>query len=279
MNRGQGNDGLSAREQALSEYFDGLLGEPVPEDEVCTPSELTVDRQQVPQAVPVVDRLTDESTDQESDEKPESAAPRGSDNTANVAATGPVDAATHTETTPLDDADSSMMAPSTAGADSLLATTVDSVTTAASASLYLKFQTAGLSLAIPKEKVREEITWTADIAPVAGSPAWILGQRRFEDHTVQIVDTAMLIIPKGRRDTLHAASRAKYQHIIVIGDGRWGLACDKQDGQIDLSAKEVNWRTELGTRPWLAGTLTQDRCALLDADAMVKLLDSGQWSD
>ncbi len=208
MNRSTGNDGLSARELALSEYLDSLLTEPAPEDEFCTPSDISVEREQMPQAGFAAGPPTDDST-------PE----------------------------------------------------------------YLKFQTAGLSLAIPMEKVAGEMTWSADIVPVDGSPAWILGQRQFQDRAVQIVDIAMLIIPKARRDALNSASRSRYQHVVVIGNGRWGLACEQRDDQIDLSAKQVNWRTDQGTRSWLAGTLTKDRCALLDVDAMVKLLNRGQWSE
>jgi purine-binding chemotaxis protein CheW len=279
MKRSTVNEGLFAREQALWEYFDSLFREAVSENEHCTPYKMTVDGEQISQAPPVADRLTDDRTDPQYDERLETAVVQGSTGSPKATTTDPVGAATHMETTPPIDAKSSMMAPSAAEADNMLDGAVDSGTTGNSVPLYLKFRTAGLNLAIPLEKVAGEITWSSDIVPVAESPAWLLGQRQYDDRTVQIIDTAMFIIPKARRDAMPSASRSRYQHIIVIGNGRWGLACEKRDGQIALDTKEVNWRTEQGTRPWLAGTLTKDRCALLDAEAMGKLLDSGQWPE
>jgi purine-binding chemotaxis protein CheW len=278
MKRSTVNDGLFAREQALSEYFDSLLRETVPEDENCTPSKMIVDDKQTSHATPIADRLTDDRIDSQYDERSETAVVQGTNGSLKATTTGPLGATTHAETNSLNGAESSMMAPSVAEADNVLDEAVDSGTTGNSIPIYLKFRIAGLNLAIPLKKVTGEITWSPDIAPVAGSPAWLLGLRQYDDRAVQIIDTAMIIIPKARRDAMHSASRSRYQHIIVIGNGRWGLACEKRDGQMKLNTKEVNWRTEQGTRPWLAGTLTKDRCALLDADAMVKLLDNGQWS-
>jgi chemotaxis signal transduction protein len=279
MKRSTVNDELFAREQALSEYFDSLLREAVPEEEHCTPSKMTVEDEQTLHALPVADRLTDDRTDPQYDKRPETAVVQGSNGSPKATTTGPLGATTHTETALLNGAESFMMAPFAAEVDNMLDGAVDSGTPGNSVPVYLKFRIAGLNLAIPLRKVTGAITWSPDIAPVAGSPDWLLGQRQYDDRAVQIIDTAMLIIPKARRDAMHSESRSRYQHIIVIGNGRWGLACEKRDGQIKLNTKEVNWRTEQGTRPWLAGTLTKDQCALLDADAMVKLLDSGQWSE
>jgi chemotaxis signal transduction protein len=279
MKRSTVNDGLFAREQALSKYFDGLLREAVPEAVHCTFSKMTADDEQISHAPPVADRLTDDRTDPQYDERPETVVVQRPNGSLKATTTSSMGATTHMETTPLNGVESSMMALSAAGVDNMLDGAADSGTTGDSVPVYLKFRTAGLNLAIPMKKVAGEITWSPDIGSVAGSPAWLLGQRQYDDRAVQIIDTAMLIIPKTRRDTLHSAFQSRYQHIIVIGNGRWGLACEKRDGQIALNTKEVNWRTEQGTRPWLAGTLTKDRCALLDTDAIVKLLDSGQWPE
>ena len=144
-------------------------------------------------------------------------------------------------------------------------------------STHLKFQVAGLRLAIPLNKVHAVLPWPAQLDSSLGNPTWFLGKTWIESRALQVVDTARLIIPKSRQDALLARPQSKMGHVVVIGDGRWGLGCDEIFGQIQLLPTQIKWRSAQGTRPWLSGTLAEERCALLDIDTMVELLDGREW--
>ena len=55
----------------------------------------------------------------------------------------------------------------------------------------------------------------------------------------------------------------------------WALACDSIGEVIDLETKDVKWRGANGKRAWLAGTVIEQMCALLDIDALTDELVNG----
>ncbi|HEV8077548.1 MAG TPA: chemotaxis protein CheW, partial [Marinobacter sp.] len=52
----------------------------------------------------------------------------------------------------------------------------------------------------------------------------------------------------------------------------WGLACDNVAQSFTLNPQQVRWRTSRSKRPWLAGTVIDQMCAMLDAQSMANLL-------
>ena len=69
--------------------------------------------------------------------------------------------------------------------------------------------------------------------------------------------------------------RDRVKHIVLIDDYRWGLACDKIGEVITLNPDAVKWRTSKTTRGWLAGTVIEHMCALLNSEGFAKLLETG----
>jgi len=66
--------------------------------------------------------------------------------------------------------------------------------------------------------------------------------------------------------------------IILMDEGKWGLACDDIGEVITLQNTDVRWRTAEGRRTWLAGTVSDRLCALLDTDSLSKMLAEGEKS-
>jgi purine-binding chemotaxis protein CheW len=87
------------------------------------------------------------------------------------------------------------------------------------------------------------------------------------------VDTAALILPgdAGRVPDANALRHAA--QFVVLDEGRWALACDSVTDVTQIKRSAVKWRTVAGRRPWLAGTLMNPMCALLDVDALITLLE------
>jgi len=157
---------------------------------------------------------------------------------------------------------------------------------------YLKFQVAGLNLAIAQNQVcwvhpwptntpqvRCVYPWPTETSTEAGESDWLLGETYLNEHKVKIVDTAMLVIPKSRQAILLSAFRPRLNHVLTVGNSDWGLACDKVLGKVKLQPTDIQWRSEQGKRPWLAGTIVSQKCALLDVGAIVHFLEHGFWGD
>lgn len=132
----------------------------------------------------------------------------------------------------------------------------------------LLFQVGALNLAVPLIKLHSVVPWPEQgVTPMPNQPHWCLGLLRYRDRNVRIVDTARLVLPPDKRREPVPA-----RHILVVGDGRWGLTCSSIGEVLRLEPEEVKWRTAAGRRPWLAGTVVDHLCALLDTEAFGAML-------
>ncbi len=140
----------------------------------------------------------------------------------------------------------------------------------------LVFQVAGLSLAVPLTKLNGVIPWQEGVTPMPNRSALFLGLLRHQQRNVKVVDTALMVLPEGRQPATLTPAAERVAHIILLDEGRWGLACDQIGEVLTLDPDDVRWRSAQGKRPWLAGTVLKHLCALLDADAFVELLLHGE---
>ncbi|GMR08225.1 MAG: hypothetical protein BMS9Abin26_1230 [Gammaproteobacteria bacterium] len=137
----------------------------------------------------------------------------------------------------------------------------------------LLFKVSGLTLGIPMKKLNGILEWNDNLTSMPGHSPWFLGVLSERDTNIKIIDTALIVVPERYRQS---HSRGTLQKIILLGDSEWGLACDGLDEVITLAPEEVKWRTGEGKRAWLAGTVIDRKCALLDADAFADLLGSDE---
>lgn len=137
--------------------------------------------------------------------------------------------------------------------------------------LFLKV--GKLTLAVPLVKLngilkREDI----HITPIPGHAPWHLGLIRDHEFTTSLIDTARLILPPDRQGSL--ATEGEYQYFILIDDKCWALGCHSLANIVTLTPEEVKWRHCRTTRPWLAGTVIEKTCAILDIDGLVQTLNN-----
>lgn len=134
----------------------------------------------------------------------------------------------------------------------------------------LLFNVGPLRLAVPLVRLHGVLPWPETIAAMPGQPSWSLGLMRHRERNVRVVDTASLVgVPTG------AGQRPPPANVLIVGDGGWGLAADAIGEVLRLEPTEVKWRSAQGRRPWLAGTLLERLCALLDTDAFAGMLATG----
>ncbi|MCG6199820.1 chemotaxis protein CheW [Psychromonas antarctica] len=133
----------------------------------------------------------------------------------------------------------------------------------------LFFELAGLTFAVPLTDLGGIHHLDKSLNSLLGKPDWFSGVMANGESLYNIVDTAKWINTGKSYDTLN------YTHYILLGSTEWGLACEKLLGTETLTTSQIKWRKVQGKRPWLAGMVKQKMCALLHADELVKLLNSG----
>lgn len=142
----------------------------------------------------------------------------------------------------------------------------------------LLFQVAGLTLAVPLAELNGVLPLDLDgVTPMPGHSALFLGLIDHLGRQVRVVDTAQVVLPPERL-AAEGDPRGRVSHLVLIGEGNWGLAASGIGQVISLRSEDVKWRGRQGRRPWLAGTVIQHMCALLELEAFLGLLREGNRS-
>ncbi|EKE80816.1 chemotaxis protein CheW [Idiomarina xiamenensis] len=137
----------------------------------------------------------------------------------------------------------------------------------------LFFSVAGLTLAVPLKSLGG-IHQLGKVSPLFGKPDWFMGIMTERDDQLHAVDTARWVMPEKYNEQL--AEQLDYQYLIMLSDSRWGLACERLVTSEPLQPDAIQWRKSVDSRrPWLAGVVRERMCALLDVNALIKLLDQG----
>jgi len=130
----------------------------------------------------------------------------------------------------------------------------------------LMFDVQGLKLAIPLHDLNGILTWPEKPLPkIPDKPNWYLGLYSQDHQHTQVIDTSHIVLPSQYQDRNNTS-----QFIITIDNGKWGLACNKVESVVTLSPDKVRWRQHSGKRPWLAGTVLEKMCSILNIAELVK---------
>ena len=100
-----------------------------------------------------------------------------------------------------------------------------------------------------------------------GQPSWHLGVVRLRSGLVTMADLGLLVGIEAR------CTAARY--LLVIGDGKVALVCDRIEDATLIASGQAHWRRGGTPAAWLAGMLSETLCALLDADALVASIRHG----
>ncbi len=136
----------------------------------------------------------------------------------------------------------------------------------------LLFDVAGLTLAVPLVCLGTIYPLQGqELTPLFGQPDWFLGILPSQSGNLKVLDTARWVMPDRYREDF----RQGLQYVISVQGYEWGLAVHQVSRSIRLDPSEVKWRTQRTQRPWLAGTVIEHMCALLDVSALAELIASG----
>ena len=136
----------------------------------------------------------------------------------------------------------------------------------------LFFKVAGLTLAVPLVSLGG-IVKVERINHIFGRPAWFLGVQAHREEQLNIVDTCAWVMPEKYTDKL--AQSVDYQYLVLLEGSNWGLTCESLVNAVKINKSQINWRSQAGKRPWLAGVVKEQMCGILHVQALVEMLNAG----
>lgn len=132
----------------------------------------------------------------------------------------------------------------------------------------LLFKVSGLTLAVPLIALGQIHPMTDELTPLFGQADWFMGLLPTSMGKIRTVNTAKFVMPERYDENFVRTA----QYVISIDGVPWGLAVDTVNQPISLDPDDVKWRSERSRRPWLAGTVKEHMCALLDIPRVGQLL-------
>ncbi|WP_263261067.1 CheW domain-containing protein [Pseudomonas sp. RIT-PI-S] len=136
----------------------------------------------------------------------------------------------------------------------------------------LLFDVAGLTLAVPLVCLGSIYPLAGqELTPLFGQPEWFLGLLPSHSGNLKVLDTARWVMPDRYRDDFQQG----LQYVISVQGYEWGLAVHSVSRSLRLDPAEIKWRVQRGQRPWLAGTVIEHMCALLDVAQLAEMIASG----
>jgi purine-binding chemotaxis protein CheW len=142
------------------------------------------------------------------------------------------------------------------------------------------FKVSGLSLAVPLTELNGVQEWFSEaITPMPGHASWYLGLVNYRGGQVPVIDTARFVMPADRQNMVSEDINERLHRIVYIGNAAWGLACDEVAEVITIEPEQVRWRSNRTSRRWLAGTVIEQMCALIDPPVFAEMLATGMGAD
>jgi purine-binding chemotaxis protein CheW len=132
----------------------------------------------------------------------------------------------------------------------------------------LLFYVSGLTLAVPLISLGQIQPLTDELTPLFGQADWFMGLQPTRAGKIRTVNTAKFVMPERYDESF--LKTAKY--VVSINGVPWGLAVDGVNQPIRLHPDDVKWRSDRSKRPWLAGTVKEHMCALLDIPRIGQML-------
>lgn len=125
----------------------------------------------------------------------------------------------------------------------------------------LVFVVDGLKLAVPLILLGNIHPLDRDLTPLFDQPEWFLGLLPVQNgRNLRVVDTARLVMPERYRPE----SVDDLAFGVGVYGSDWAFGCHQIEGSISLEPDAVKWRSTRTSRPWLAGTIIDRMCALVD---------------
>lgn len=126
----------------------------------------------------------------------------------------------------------------------------------------------GVNLAVPLGALDAIYPLEDKLTPLFGQAEWFMGLQKTLIGNINIINTTQFVMPE--RYDKNAAKAFKYS--VAINGSGWGLAVDDIDQPISIDPDDIRWRVNRSQQPWMAGTVKEHMCVLLDIPTLVERL-------
>lgn len=133
----------------------------------------------------------------------------------------------------------------------------------------LFFKVAGVTLAVPLVNLGG-IFEPGTITALFGKPKWNMGLMSLGQDKVSVVDTQKWMLPD-----IESPQERAYKYVIMLDKSKWCIGCDELIGTKVVSRDAIKWRALPGARPWLAGIVKDEMCALIHVTELLNIFRSG----
>ncbi|ODS23709.1 hypothetical protein AB835_07370 [Candidatus Endobugula sertula] len=127
----------------------------------------------------------------------------------------------------------------------------------------LLVEVSGLKLAIPLAALGH-IHPNGKLNVLFGQAEWFLGIKKTAMGNIKVVNTAKFIMPERYKEN----HREQLQYVIVINGLEWGIAVNHIAQPISMSPEDIRWRKNRDQHPWMAGTVKEHMCILVDVPTL-----------
>ena len=134
----------------------------------------------------------------------------------------------------------------------------------------LIFEISGVKMAVPLVDLGG-IHPFVPLQHIIGKPDWYAGFVQLKGKSINCIDGAKWLLTDKR---LSNENTPEYQFIIMLNDTNWGIACHNLVDTVLMFATEVKWRDIDIKRPWMAGLVKEQMCAMLDTYQLTDMLDA-----
>lgn len=132
----------------------------------------------------------------------------------------------------------------------------------------LLVKVSGLTLGVPLISLGQIQPITNELTHIFGQADWFIGIQPTLSGKIRTVNTAKFVMPE--RYDENFLNTAKL--LISLNGVPWGLAVDSVNQPISVEPSEIKWRADRSKRPWLAGIIKEQMCALLDIPMIGQML-------
>ena len=137
----------------------------------------------------------------------------------------------------------------------------------------LIFTVNGLKLAVPLVLLGSIHQIDRKFNALPGQYDWFIGILQTPNSgNIKVLDTGLCVMPERHNPEL----RETLAYVITLHGFSWGLACHQVEKSITLEPDQVKWRTQRGKRPWLAGTVLDYMCSLVDTDGFQDIINQAE---
>jgi len=127
-----------------------------------------------------------------------------------------------------------------------------------------QFTVSGLKLAIAYDKINDVIALPGMLSFIDQKSMKIDVDVKGNSLPIMVINTSLLVMQN--------TAGFDFKKILLLNNNI-AFACDGASERVFLDVADIRWRTERTKRRWLAGTVTKQQLAILDADIIIESID------